>query len=296
MKSLLNIPLRSDLTRRLTGELAATFLLMYMGFCVNCQTTLSRGQMNSQIGTIFGWGIALVFAVQLSFHTSGSHLNPAISFSAWIFGQLSFVDFCLYTLVQTIACFLGAALSFLHYYDKINEFDGGHRKVFGKNATAAIFATYPGDHLSVIGGIFDQIACTTILAIIVRIVTDEKNKIPKWIQPVLFGLMLTGISLGFGLNSGNAMNPSRDFGPRLFTLFTHGWEVFRCNGNYLWFVIPVFCPFIGALWGSWLYQLLIDFQTIDEEEQLPSSIPSSAPSATNLLSQSPKLQLHHHLV
>ncbi|KAI6213783.1 hypothetical protein M3Y94_00192400 [Aphelenchoides besseyi] len=278
------------------GELAATFLLMYMGFCVNCQTTLSRGQMNSQIGAIFGWGIALVFAVQLSFYTSGSHLNPAISFSAWIFGQLSFVDFCLYTLVQTIACFLGAALSFLHYYDKINEFDGGHREVFGNNATAGIFATYPGDHLSLIGAVFDQLACSTILAIVVSIISDERNKIPKWIQPPLFGLMLTGISLGFGLNSGNAMNPARDFGPRLFNLFTHGREVFRCNGNYFWFLIPVVCPFIGVLWGSWLYQLLIDFQMVDEEELLPSSIPSSAPSATNLLSQSPKLQLHHHLV
>jgi aquaporin-3 len=43
------------------------------------------------------------------------------------------------------------------FLDKINQFDGGIRQVYGINATAGIFATYPGNHLSVLGGIFDQV-------------------------------------------------------------------------------------------------------------------------------------------
>lgn len=71
-----------------------------------------------------------------------------------------------------------------------------------------------------------------IMTIMCYISMDEKNHIPKWAQPSFFALMLTVIGMGFGLNAGNSMNPARDFGPRLFTLFAgYGPEVFSYN-NY----------------------------------------------------------------
>jgi len=73
-----------------------------------------------------------------------------------------------------------------------------------------------------------QIFSTAMLCFSLGIITDERNEIPIAAQPPLMGVMLAMLCMGFGLNSGNAMNPARDFGPRLFTLIAgYGWEVFR---------------------------------------------------------------------
>lgn len=80
--------------------------------------------------------------------------------------------------------------------------------MYGPNATAGIFATYPGEHLSLMGGIIDQILCTMVLTLIVGIISEKRNNIPLWAQPSMFGLMLIAVNLGFGLNAGNAMSKS----------------------------------------------------------------------------------------
>ena len=45
----------------------------------------------------------------------------------------------------------------LSYLDSLNIFDGGVRKVVGVNGTAGIFATYPQEGLSILGGAVDQV-------------------------------------------------------------------------------------------------------------------------------------------
>ncbi|CAD5230946.1 unnamed protein product [Bursaphelenchus xylophilus] len=290
--------IRNPLKRRILSEFAATSFLMYAGFSAGAQTTLSHNTQNAgSLGVSMAWGLSLVFAIQMSYHLSGSHLNPAISFAAWTFGDLPFTDFLLYTAVQTAASFLGAFLTFVMYFDKINEFDGGHRSVSGDTGTAGIFATYPGNHLSLVGSIFDQICCTAMMACTSSIVTDKRNKIPSWAQPSLLGAMLLTICLGFGLNAGNAMNPARDLGPRLFTFLAgYGSEVFSYR-DYQWFLVPVVCPFIGAVLGMWGYQLMIGIHIPDddEEEQTDTGIPdipSTSASQTEILEHLARARLH----
>ncbi|KAI6242543.1 Aquaporin-3 [Aphelenchoides fujianensis] len=176
--------------------------------------------------------------------------------------------------------------------DKINQFDGGLRQVHGPNATAGIFATYPGDHLSILGGVFDQVSCTTVMTVMVYMTTDPRNQIPKWAQPSFICAMLVTVGMGFGMNAGNAMNPARDFGPRVFTLFAgYGWEVFSYN-NYGWFWIPIICPMFGTVIGAWLYKFLVGFQippTGDEKAMLESQI--SEPSTVYSTLDSPQIKV-----
>ena len=69
----------------------------------------------------------------------------------------------------------------------------------------------------------DQILGTAMLLIIILAVTDNKNmKIDSSLVPITIGLGLTAIHLSFGLNAGSAINPARDFSPRLLTLLA-GW-------------------------------------------------------------------------
>ena len=68
-----------------------------------------------------------------------------------------------------------------------------------------------------------------MLLLCVRALTDERNmKVPGYLVPVLVGLVVLNIGIAFGYNCGYAINPARDFAPRLFTLMAgFGTETFR---------------------------------------------------------------------
>ncbi|KAK0409646.1 hypothetical protein QR680_004673 [Steinernema hermaphroditum] len=267
--------LRDDLARCVLCEFVCTAFLMYVGFCANTNYVLLRQPANQYFAVQFAWGLALLFAVQMGFGISGSHLNPAVSFFLYSFGHIGMDRLLLYSAAQFCGAFFGASLSFLTYYDGINSFDGGHRQVYGPNATAGIFATYPRDYLSVTGAIVDQVACTAIMCICVSLITEKRNGIPKYLQPFYLSLMLCVVGMSLA-NAGTGMNPARDLAPRLFTFFAgYGSEVFSYR-NYSWFWIPIVCPMIGAIVGSWGYQLLIGIHFADDENEKSLILPISA--------------------
>lgn len=62
-----------------------------------------------------------------------------------------------------------------------------------------------------------------MLAIGAAAVGDPNNaSIPRHLKPLYMGTVVLGIGLALGINCGYAINPARDFGPRLFTLIA-GW-------------------------------------------------------------------------
>lgn len=71
-----------------------------------------------------------------------------------------------------------------------------------------------------------QVVGTGFLALFVASIIDKRNKIPAWTHPLLFGLGVLLIGTCYGMNVGYPINPARDFGPRIFTLFIYGTEVF----------------------------------------------------------------------
>src|SRR5262249_59519093 len=79
---------------------------------------------------------------------------------------------------------------------------------------------------------------------------------PAGLAPVIVGLLVVLIGATFGFNAGYAINPARDFGPRLFTFFA-GWGggVFTAGSNWWW--VPIVAPCAGGLLGAWVYDALI---------------------------------------
>jgi glycerol uptake facilitator protein len=96
----------------------------------------------------------------------------------------------------------------------------------------------------------------------VMAVIDQRNPAVRvFIGPLVIGFAVAAIGLSYGANAGYAINPARDFGPRLF-VWAMGWGELALPGtltgsfsDYFW--IPVVAPLVGGVIGVLVYDLLI---------------------------------------
>lgn len=243
--------------REAAGEFFGTFILIAFGVGVVAQTVLSKELNGSYLAINLGWGLAVMLGVYASAGVSGAHINPAVTLALAVHRGFPWSKVAPYVLAQTAGAFAGAVLVYATYREAFSAFDGGIRLVEGATATAGIFATYPQAYLSTAGGFVDQVVGTMLLMAGVLALTDQRNAAPpSYLTAPLVGLLVVAIGVAFGFNAGYAINPARDFGPRLFTAIA-GWGpgVFTAAGGWWW--VPVVAPCVGAVLGAWLYDLLI---------------------------------------
>jgi MIP family channel proteins len=244
--------------REAAAEFFGTFILIAFGVGVVAQTVLSREANGSYLGINIGWGLAVMLGIYASAGVSGAHLNPAVTVALAVHRQFPWSKVLPYSIAQIAGAFAASAVVFATYREAFTAFDGGIRAVEGATATAGIFATYPQPYLSVAGGFVDQVVGTMFLMAGVMAVTDQKNVAPPaHLTAPLVGLLVVAIGVAFGFNAGYAINPARDFGPRLFT-FVAGWggNVFTAGGGWWW--VPIVAPIAGAILGAFLYDIFIN--------------------------------------
>ena len=76
------------------------------------------------------------------------------------------------------------------------------------------------------------------------------------LSPILVGLGVVVIGMSFGSLYGYAINPARDFGPRLVTVLTgYSKNGLTDGSNAFW--IPIIGPLIGGLIGTFVYDQLV---------------------------------------
>ncbi|HUL80403.1 MAG TPA: MIP family channel protein [Vicinamibacteria bacterium] len=243
--------------REAAAELLGTFVLIVFGTGVVAQVVLSRRDLGIPLSIHLAWGLAVTLGIYVSAGVSGAHLNPAVTLALAVLRGFPWRKVPAYVLAQLAGAFAGAAVTFATYREAFDAFDGGLRRVVGEKATAGVFATYPQPFLSVFpGGFVDQVVGTALLMLGIFAIGDRRNAGPATAGPVLVGALVALIGMSFGFNSGYAINPARDLGPRLFTAAA-GWgsEVFRAGGGWWW--VPVVAPCLGGLLGGCLYDLLV---------------------------------------
>jgi glycerol uptake facilitator protein len=211
----------------------------------------------------WGWALAVAFAVYVTGGITGAHINPAITLGAALRRQLPWGKVPGYMIAQVLGCFVGAALVFLVYNNAINHFDQMNHIVKGtaaSKATYSTFATFPAPYFhNFLGPLIDQIVGTFFLALFVFAVTDEFNlPVGANMGPFIVGMVVMAIGISFGANAGYAINPARDFGPRMFALIA-GWGKQAFPGNYGnvndYFWIPIVGPLVGAAIAAFVYDL-----------------------------------------
>lgn len=244
--------------RGAAAEFLGTFTLILLGCGVVAQVVLSRNTAGDYLSINLAWGLAVMFGVYVAGGISGAHLNPAVTLSLAVLRGFPWVKVLPYVVAQVAGAFLGALVVHLTYMEAFTNFDNGIRQVTGPQGTAGIFATYPQAFLSVFpGGFLDQVVGTALLVGGLFALADARNSAPPpMIAPLVVGALVVAIGMTFGYNAGYAINPARDFGPRLFTA-VGGWglDVFRA-GNHWWWV-PIVAPCVGGLIGGSVYDLLI---------------------------------------
>jgi glycerol uptake facilitator protein len=213
-----------------------------------------------------GWALAVTLAVYLTGKVSGGHLNPAVTLAVAVRGEFPWSRVCPYWGAQVAGAFVGAALVYFDYDQAFRAFEAANEitrgtmvdgKLVGPAAGGAgVFATYPTfDHAP--SNFLSELLGTMVLVLAVSALTDPRNQPPGAnLTPVLVGVVVWSIGLSLGGLTGYAINPARDFGPRLASaVFGWGSAVFQSHNYYFW--IPLVAPLVGGVAGALLYDQTI---------------------------------------
>src|SRR5213076_14347 len=104
-----------------------------------------------------------------------------------------------------------------------------------------------------------QIVGTAILVFVVFALVNARNNPPlSNLAPVAIGLLVVGIGMAWGANAGYAINPARDFGPRLASFITGYHTAFIDQYGTPYFWVPIVGPIIGGVIGGALFQFCIN--------------------------------------
>lgn len=264
---------RAGIGGEMLAEFLGTFVLILLGVgsvAVAVVGLPGSGRQEAPFGAAnwliisWGWGLAVVFGVYVAGGISGAHLNPAVTLGFAVRRDFPWRKVLPYWLAQVVGAFVAAALVYACYRWAIDAFDAKAGLARDKSlSTYSVFATFPAEYFgdSWWGPLLDQIVGTGILLLLICALIDLRNTAPMAnLHPFLIGLVVVAIGLTFGTNAGYAINPARDFGPRLFTFF-EGWGSIAFPGKFQWFTnywwVPIVGPLVGGVAGVGVYDLII---------------------------------------
>ncbi|WP_093316930.1 MIP/aquaporin family protein [Thorsellia anophelis] len=243
------------------AEFIGTGLLIFFG--VGCVAALKlAGASFGQWEISIIWGLGVALAVYLTAGVSGAHLSPAVTIALWVFASFSRKKVVPYIISQVCGAFCAAALVYGLYYNLFIDYELTHsiaRGSVGSIDVTSIFSTYPHPKITIIQAFLVEFVITGVLVCLILGLTDDGNGLPRGpLAPLLIGLLIATIGASMGPLTGFAMNPARDFGPKLFTFFAgYGTVTFTGGQDIPYFLIPIIAPILGGCTGALIYRTLI---------------------------------------
>jgi len=241
------------LLAELIAEFIGTFVLILLGTGVVAMVVLFPSQTPGEIihggftNITLAWGLAVTMGIYVAGKISGAHLNPAVTLALAVFRGFPWRKVLPYCIAQTAGAFAAAALVYQNYLPAFRQLDPGLER------TAGVFTTFPAFPALLQAGFLDQVIGTGLLLLLIFAITDEFNIPPgSNMAPLMIGLVVVAIGMSFGGMHGYAINPARDFGPRLFTAVAGFHNNGITDGIRVWWV-PVLAPLLGGLAGAALY-------------------------------------------
>jgi glycerol uptake facilitator protein len=187
-----------------------------------------------------GWAFAVMAGVftAIACGSSDAHLNPAVTLGSMVStGQ--FAKLAPYFAAQLLGAFVGAIFVWLHYLPHWKETRETDLKL-------ACFCTAPAIRNFAMN-LLSEIIGTFVLVLVAGAIFSKSiaaGGLASGLGPLLVGSLVWGIGLSLGGPTGYAINPARDFGPRL----AHALLPIAGKGASDWSyaIVPVLGPLIGG--------------------------------------------------
>ena len=230
------------------AEFIGTLLLILLGVGVNANVSLKDSFAfggGSPLIT-FGWGFAVFAGVVVAGPHSGAHLNPAVSIGLAVAGRFPWTEVPFYILAQLLGAMAGAFLAWFHFSDHYNNMDD-------KDSILGTFCTSPSIP-NTLKNLFSEALGTFVLVFVVLYLAGPTFTSDSMSDTVIglgsigalpVAFLVVGIGMSLGGTTGYAINPTRDFGPRLVHALVPIKNKRDSNWRYSW--IPVVGPTLGAI-------------------------------------------------
>ena len=224
----------------------AALLLLGSGVVANCLLAKTKGNQGGLIVITVAWGIAVFTGVYISTQLGGKgHLNPAVSLSQACLGNISWQDLPFYILAQVSGAFTGAVINWLAYRQHFDATTDG-------SAQLAVFCTSPAIQ-SPVHNILTEAIGTFMLVFGALYIAPSAVKLGA-LDAFPVALLVMGIGMSLGGPTGYAINPARDFGPRLAHFLLPIAHKKSSEWTYSW--IPVLGPILGGWAAAQVFLLL----------------------------------------
>lgn len=200
--------------------------------------------------TAFGWGMAVFVGASVAW-ASGAHLNPAVTFALALVGTTPWGDVPYYLLGEFGGAIFGAFLVWLAYKKQFDTHDS-------PETTGGIFYTKPGVRALGWNTVSEAIGTFVLVYWILQQApwqpaTEGTSPSVGNIALGYAGVAFAVIAIGAGLGgaTGYAINPARDFGPRLTYALLPIKNKEKIDWGYAW--VPIVGPLLGAALAAWVY-------------------------------------------
>lgn len=225
----------------------AMLILIGNGVVANLVLKGTKGPDSGWVGISIAWGIAVFIGVFISADVSGAHLNPAVTIGLATAGKFTWSLVPGYILAQILGAMMGNLLVWLTYkkqYDATEEPD----------AILATFCTSPAIRNPFWNMVTEIIGTFALVFGVFYIAggsfANEAISLGSLdALPVAFLVM--GIGFGLGGPTGYAINPARDFGPRLMHAILPLKNKSSSDWGYAW--VPIIGPIIGSLLAALVF-------------------------------------------
>jgi glycerol uptake facilitator protein len=210
---------------------------------------------------IFGWGFAVMLGIYVAGAVSGAHINPAVTLALAARGKHPWNKVLPYWGGQVLGAFVAAGILFFVYQGALAHALSVNGLSIGNIADPNkgygwVFYTFPKAFVGTFGAFGDEFIGTALLVGLIFAITDARNQpVQGNLNPLIIGFLVVAIGASFGLNTGYAINPARDFGPRLWVAIVSGGQSFAVNNYYFW--IPIVAPLLGGVAGAFIYDYTI---------------------------------------
>lgn len=232
------------------GEFLGTMVLIVfgngLGASLNLNKAIAKNFAPSWFTAVFAWGLAVTLGIYTAgFYNSGGHLNPSVTIAFAIGGSFPWDQVFGYIIAQVAGAFVGAAIITVMYHTHFKETSQEEGNSVG------IFATGPAIP-NPFYNLLSEIIATFFFIFALLMITH--GEITPGLTPVLVGLLIMAVGLSLGSTTGFALNPARDFGPRLAYTILPIPNKGDANWSYAW--IPIVGPTIGAILAVLLVNIM----------------------------------------